>query len=255
MRTDETDWIDEAVRELGLDVERLEGEVAARIFDHARAVFVSGNPRVWWLSLSQPYTAQPTGDLRFVDVVPSSDRRLWFVPEDGSESPTIYRVMAAQIDAIRENCPFFEYNAVDEDFRWMVTETDHDMFILSRAKARRLWIFDEDDSPQRYPLRRLLMLLQAAVNESVCQVERAAGYGAGIQILAEKADQTRATAITISELAELASGRDEWFYDITIVFPISGARLGIHDSAAMFVEAGEPILDLVRRAFVNADFM
>jgi hypothetical protein len=107
----------------------------------------------------------------------------------------------------------------------------------------RLWIMDKDQTPQRFPLQRLLheVIRASGAEVTQCRVVRASGYGLRINRLQEQLDSVDAMDIPVSDLDELTAGVEEWFYDLEAELPGIGIRFGLHDSTALFVE-GEPTL-------------
>jgi hypothetical protein len=103
------------------------------IVAQAREKFVDGDPRVWWLSLKVPATVLDSAHRSFMDVVPNSTERAWFIPEDDTTDLPVYDVTPDEVELLRMNCPLFEYNVVDKLFRWMIVENDHDQFIICAA--------------------------------------------------------------------------------------------------------------------------
>lgn len=107
----------------------------------------------------------------------------------------------------------------------------------------RYLIADEDDTPQRFPLGRLLgALAVTSLGPPVWLVVRAAGYGERINELGETLDDVDSVEMSHAELAELARGVDEWFYDVEITSPDQTIRFGIIDSSAMFVDGPDDVL-------------
>jgi hypothetical protein len=79
-----TSWIDEAGKRLGVTFSRCSDDRASTVVAAARARFVTGNPRVWWLSLARPSRSYDSAQRSFLDVVPERTERVWFIAEDES---------------------------------------------------------------------------------------------------------------------------------------------------------------------------
>ena len=127
------EWIAEAARSLGRDFSPAAPSTSSDALSKARAAFVRGNPRVWWLGLLHTPRIVSSAHEKLVNLVPSG--KAWLMPEHGAGGGAAYELDPEDIDAIRENCPPFEYNVVDRDFRWMVSESDHDRFLISTVPS------------------------------------------------------------------------------------------------------------------------
>ena len=126
-------WIEEAAVELGRSFVRCPKNVAQDVVQEARARFVAGDPRVWWLGLARPCTAYDSQNRSFLDVVPEPTQRVWFIPEDESDALPVYDLLPEDVELIRQNCPLFEYYVTDKCFLWLIVESDHDQFIVCKS--------------------------------------------------------------------------------------------------------------------------
>ena len=133
------DQLDDSLLELQLPLEEMHelpnGE-ARQIYEVARAIFVKGDPRVWWLSLRQPHRSVDTDDsaeFRFLrDNWPVGETSCYFVPENEEATPRVFEASLNGLIKILGNTNgFFEYNLVGKDFRWLMIETDHNQLIIS----------------------------------------------------------------------------------------------------------------------------
>jgi hypothetical protein len=115
----------------------------------------------------------------------------------------------------------------------------------------RYWIFDKNQSPQRFPLRELVRRVHevAAPNAKNCEVTRARGYGLRINQWAEALDHADEIVVPFDLAEDLSQGIDEWFYDFEARIPNTDIRFGLHDSTAMFVDAPLRIAEQVAQAF------
>jgi hypothetical protein len=115
----------------------------------------------------------------------------------------------------------------------------------------RYWISDKDTTPQRFPLQRLLRRVYEVTGTAreTCDLHRARGYGERIRTLEERLDSEDVVTIAFAALDELSQGTEEWFYDLDAQIPGMDVRFGLHDSAALFVEAAPAIVDQVVSAF------
>jgi hypothetical protein len=106
----------------------------------------------------------------------------------------------------------------------------------------RFYIRDEDDSPQRFPLQKLLRVAcaQLAISpEASCELLAHWGYGERIHELGSGLRSDEPVVLSVRELDELVEGKEEWFYDLEACLPERDFRFGLHDSTVMFVE-GDP---------------
>jgi len=116
----------------------------------------------------------------------------------------------------------------------------------------RRWIMDEDDTPQRFPLQRLLRRVfeVTGARDHGCDVTRVrGGYGERVHALEESLDSIDAVRVSFSEIEALTEGREEWFYDFEAKLPGTAIRFGLHDSTALFVEGEQPFVEAVVAAF------
>jgi hypothetical protein len=112
---------------------------------------------------------------------------------------------------------------------------------------------DKDQTPQRFPLQRLLHQVIDASGAEItqCRVVRASGYGLHVHGLQEQLDSVDAIDVLVSDLDELTAGVEEWFYDLEVELPGLGIRFGLHDSTALFVEGDRTLVEAVGAAFSN----
>jgi hypothetical protein len=47
----------------------------------------------------------------------------------------VYSVQAHSVSALLDECPYFEYYIVAEDFSWLVTESDHNVLFVCRPQT------------------------------------------------------------------------------------------------------------------------
>jgi hypothetical protein len=127
-----TDMIDEVAAAHDRTFRRCALEEGHEVVRRARAVFVTGNPRVWWLGLRLPSKRSPSEAARIVDVLPVLPASAWFIVEDDPEL-VVYDLAPADVELIRKEGPAFEAYYVDKALRWLLAETDHDEFILCDA--------------------------------------------------------------------------------------------------------------------------
>jgi hypothetical protein len=117
----------------------------------------------------------------------------------------------------------------------------------------RYWIFDKDETPQRFPLQRLFRRVRGVVGSSAgnCEVMKARGYGLQIHEWEEALDGEEKIVVAFDLLDSLSQGTEEWFYDFEAQLPDTEVRFGLHDSTALFVEAAPSIAEQIASVFVN----
>ena len=104
-----------------------------------------------------------------------------------------------------------------------------------------LRILDEDDSPQRYPLVRLLERVKTVVNLDQQNWRVSGVWGQGLKTArledAERASGAAAeVSLSTEELLDLDNDPNEWFFDVVIRTSDRSLAFGIFDSGCMFVE-------------------
>ena len=97
------------------------------------------------------------------------------------------------------------------------------------------WIFDHDDSPQRFPLRQL-----------IAQIRQVVGPTGGQLFL-------RRSQVSFDELVRLTAESDELFYNLDArwVADKVAFRFGLHDSSALFVDAPPELAKQVTSHFIE----
>lgn len=117
----------------------------------------------------------------------------------------------------------------------------------------RYWILDEDETPQGFPLQRLLRRVceVAGAGSARCDLFKVWGYGLRIHELEEKLASEDMVSISIEEFDQLSEGTEEWFYDVEARIPNTDIRFGLHDSTALFVVASPSIAERVVSGFTN----
>lgn len=115
----------------------------------------------------------------------------------------------------------------------------------------RYWIMDNDQTPQRFPLQRLIRRIceVTGVEDATCHLLKVRWYGEWIHELDERLDVEETVRIPLRMLHEVSDGTEEWFYDLDAELPDANVRFGLHDSTALFVEAEPAIAEKVVAAF------
>lgn len=120
-----------------------------------------------------------------------------------------------------------------------------------RERIMRYWILDKDETPQRFPLQRLLRRVRDLVGPGLRSFEltRARGYGLQVREWEEALEGADRIVVPFELLDGLSAGTEEWFYDLEAHVPGAGVRFGLHDSTALFVEAPPEIAEALAGAF------
>jgi hypothetical protein len=129
-------WLADASRNLSIPIRKLTAEDAARVHRQAQAQFVIGNPRVWWLDLKTPYAQYDSSTTSLTNVLPDTDGLVFLIPESDDELE-VYEIEAGHLEAVLADCPYFEYNVVDCNLRWLVAESDHNVFFVCHDSGDR----------------------------------------------------------------------------------------------------------------------
>jgi hypothetical protein len=127
------EWLESAAVSTGLPIERLPTDRAAEIEHRARQCFVSDNPRAWWMSLSGSCEHFDAKERKLKEVLPDGATKCWLIAETGSTSGLpVYSLDVRNVSAVLDECPYFEYYIVAEDFSWLVAESDHNVLFVCR---------------------------------------------------------------------------------------------------------------------------
>jgi hypothetical protein len=109
---------------------------AAEIEALAKRRFVKGNPRAWWMSLSGSCEHFNSKEHRLADIVPTGATKCWLIAETGSSSGLpVYSIAPSDVPSVLDECPYFEYYLVAEDFSWLVAESDHNVLFVCGTGA------------------------------------------------------------------------------------------------------------------------
>lgn len=107
----------------------------------------------------------------------------------------------------------------------------------------RYWIFDREDTPQGYPLQKLVRCIRETLGTRGCQfaIRRSEGYGATVNEWGEQLELQSQVLVEPEHLEHLSAGTEEWFYNLEAVCigesQVIVLRFGLHDSSALFVDA------------------
>jgi hypothetical protein len=102
-----------ALSSIGSDAKPLPTPEARQIVAKAKAAFVSGNPRAWWMSLQAEPNILSSKGRTVGQVLPACGRTHWFIPETESNDLPVFDLSCSEIEAVLEVCPCFEYYVID----------------------------------------------------------------------------------------------------------------------------------------------
>jgi hypothetical protein len=108
------------------------------------------------------------------------------------------------------------------------------------------------DSPQGFPLERLVDLVRQESRADTLLVVRSQGYGPTVYAWECRLDTHSEIEIAWADLAAIVHGTDEWFYELDAhCFASQGEviRFGVFDSSFLFVEAKTQIAEKMVRHF------
>ena len=123
------DWLMEAAANTGCAVERLPHAEEEKIVTRLRDTYTNGerNPGLWWEDLKLPYEYFNRSDRTLSEVMPSQNGNVYLLP-DAPHFALVYRVRAADVEAVIMDCPGFEYAIASEHGSWLIIENHHDVF-------------------------------------------------------------------------------------------------------------------------------
>ena len=125
-------WLNEAACELRITLRRLAEREASLIIDALQSRYIKGNPRAWWESLALPYSQFDSKAVRLSSVLPTLSENIYLIPESPKNNGPVYEVDAASLEALLNDCPYFEYSVTNGDRSWLLMESDHNIFFLCR---------------------------------------------------------------------------------------------------------------------------
>jgi hypothetical protein len=117
------------------------------------------------------------------------------------------------------------------------------------------WVHDGDQTPQHFPLQRLVRRVREEMGpSSEFFLIRAWGFGERINEWVNGLDALAPNArapISFDELDRLSEGVEEWFYDVSVEAVAGDKRFefGLHDSSCLYLDGDRPLIDKVAAAF------
>lgn len=131
--------IEQAIKTLNLGqgcISRLGAQQAEQIIQKAKARFVEGNPRSWWLSLRVPCRIveqdASSGAPSLMRHWASDESFCWFVPEVEDGSYPVYETTVPIVERILSECGFFEYYLLNRPLDRLLVENDHNQIVIAQ---------------------------------------------------------------------------------------------------------------------------
>ena len=122
----------EAISNLRIEdkVKVFKGDEKNNMLLKLKEIFVSGDPRVWWLSLKYfPWSFVFKPEQSYKEIVNFFDEEeeVWFVIEDDEQ--LLFKMKISHVIDIIGESTGFEYNIISENCERFLCETDHDEFL------------------------------------------------------------------------------------------------------------------------------
>jgi hypothetical protein len=111
---------------------------------------------------------------------------------------------------------------------------------------------DRVETPQGFPLGRLVDLVMEQSRADTFLVVRSQGYGSTVYAWESRLEHEPEIEIAAADLVAITHGTAEWFYelDVRCAGPQGGViRFGVFDRSFLFVEAEAAIAERIVRHF------
>ena len=105
---------------------------------------------------------------------------------------------------------------------------------------KKYWIFDRVETPQGFPLQKLLLRAVEVVplgESRMIAIEESDGFGLQVAAWYKALETASVVHVPFDALYQVAAGDVEWFFNFKCTFLNNGVSVGIHDSTAMFIES------------------
>ena len=110
------------------------------IFNAVQNHYVTGNPRVWWLSFKTApksyYFEDNDGFHHIKDILIKNNitppKIVYFIADidDEFETNPVFKLNLDEVSNILEECQFFEYYICPLDLSWLICENDHNQILF-----------------------------------------------------------------------------------------------------------------------------
>jgi hypothetical protein len=125
-------WIEDASLNTGLQVSILPDDEARELIALIVERYVLDLGRWWWAQLKLPYMQFDCKTVKLSGVLPSLEGDIYLIPGYQNHEGPVFVVKAGEVEAVLDDCPFFEYTIVDKHADWLVTESHHDVLYVCR---------------------------------------------------------------------------------------------------------------------------
>lgn len=113
-------------------------------------------------------------------------------------------------------------------------------------------IFDQDNSPMRLPLGRLIQRLREQYPDAdACEITRSQGHGEQVNLWDGQLEGEDRVIAELSLLHGICTDGEEWFYNLDVALPVYQIRFGLHDSTALFVEGERVSVESLTSGFFD----
>jgi hypothetical protein len=130
--------LDAALAQLALtekQILRLDETKAKDIIRKIREIYVSGNPRAWWLALKLPFDSfSHEYASAHLDEYLSLQSDCYWIPETGHDDFPVYVTTMETIMTVMAKCAHFEYYVSDMKFEKLLIANDHGEIIVTSRK-------------------------------------------------------------------------------------------------------------------------
>jgi hypothetical protein len=121
----------------------------------------------------------------------------------------------------------------------------------------RYWIRDKEKSPQGVPLQKLVRRVRAVLRQVEGEpryqlaVHEARGQGARVDGLEAQLARQRQVPVTFELLDDLSRSPEDWLseLDVECSGPTLALRFGLHEGAALYVDAPRDITVAIMKPF------
>jgi len=108
------------------------------VISKVEKIYVEGRPRVWWLSFKHidaiDHFDDNSGYASIFERIEklnkntdNPDKEVYLIADEDEDGNAllVYKVFPNKIRIIIDNCRYFEYYIVADDFSWLIAENDH----------------------------------------------------------------------------------------------------------------------------------
>lgn len=130
-------WTDDAISLLGLCATKLGPDAASQVRDALLQRFIAEKTTPWWWSaLAVPATTYSSLEHSLSSVLPSTEGVGYLIPETEDDRPPVYELRLCDVQALIEECPFFEYYVAGPNLDWLLIESHHNEFFVANIASQ-----------------------------------------------------------------------------------------------------------------------